>query len=148
VSFFSNLHQLSFFHSCCYQSQQHDAYADGVWIFQPLSSHVNIDLEWSFLTNNIPFSSGEVWLKDVTQGTDLFNMKIGASTPNPRSYSFQMDLDPTHFYEWEMYSQATSSDDKTGINLRASFSVPEPTTILLLGPGLISLIWLKRKFQS
>jgi hypothetical protein len=125
-----------------------DAYADGVWIFQPLSSHVNIDLEWSFLTNNIPFSSGEVWLKDVTQGTDLFNMKIGASTPNPRSYSFQMDLDPTHFYEWEMYSQATSSDDKTGINLRASFSVPEPTTILLLGPGLISLIWLKRKFQS
>ncbi len=123
-----------------------DAFANAV--------QLNIDLAWSFLDNrSTGYSFGEIWLRDITLGTDLLYLKADGQSiytdllTLAGHYSLQLNVDPFHLYTLRMFSQADSGDDTIGYNMAASFSasVPEPSTIFLLGAGLSSLAWFGRR---
>lgn len=131
-----------------------DAFANAIWNFQPSSSQLNIDLAWSFLDNrSTGYSFGEIWLRDLTLGTDLLYLKADGQSiytdllTLAGHYSLQLNVDPLHLYTLRMFSQADSGSDTIGYNIAASFSasVPEPSTILLLGAGLSCLAWFGRR---
>lgn len=55
------------------------------------------------------------------------------------------NVDPTHEYELRMYSYTESAGDIILASAKASIQVPEPSTIFLLGFGLVYLAAFGRK---
>lgn len=127
------------------------AYADSTWVFKTPSNQVNIDFDWSYSQQrSLCYAFGEIWLEDLTAGTELFYLKAGppGGITLDGHYTLDLDLDPTHLYSLRTYSQATSGDDSIGYDINAAFSVPEPSTILLMGAGIVGLAFARKKLKK
>ena len=114
-----------------------DTFAESSWTFQTPSNSVIFDFNWTYLTGRI-FTFSEVWLTDLTTGTDMYYFKT--TYLSEHNLWLEMNLDPTHIYNLKMYSMAESADDYTGSHLSLSVNVPEPHINFLLVTGFILLL--------
>jgi len=136
-----------------YASYGNDAFAEATWLFKPLGASVQIVFDE--LYRLYWFEIGKVWLTDLTTGTEILygqlescgihGSLLGSETCG---HVFDLKLDTTHKYSLKMYAEAESADDSPAVKMTASMSVLEPTTMLLLGFGLISLAGLKKRFMA
>lgn len=119
--------------------------------FDPAVTITNILLpsDWGFISNEAPPASGRYhnfidWMSllpgepiagaDIAPGTSLNGFSF-TSDVRLASLSFDVYLtDPNPPYDPNLYSGNTAS-------------VPEPSTILLLGSGLAGLVGLRKRFE-
>ena len=88
----------------------------------------------------------DVTLTDLTSGDSL---DLGAPDYSPGSASFLMVFDPSHTYIISTWARGSAGgfDGRELLSLLLE-SVPEPTTMILLGSGLIGLVGFRRRFKK
>jgi hypothetical protein len=150
-TFDTSVESLSYTYGGIARGNPNAAYADATWVFSTPGNQVSMDFDWSYLgERSKAYAFGEIWLVDLRAGTELFYLK-----PSPSSdwgtldghYTLDLDLDPTHLYSLEMFSQATSADDNIGYHINATINVPEPSTLFLLGVGIFGLLFVGKRLK-
>jgi hypothetical protein len=127
-----------------------NAYTDATWTFRPVTGHTtNIEFIWSNSPGSRPgFGFSWIHINDLSDGTDLFHLLADysyISCPGcVGNYQLSLDLDPTHIYSMELFSQANAHDDSAEWNTTAVFRVPEPSTSILLCAGIVLFLFARK----
>lgn len=91
-------------------------------------------------------------LLDLTTGLYLYNYTTNGYLTSWNGFSlvYGLYIETDHTYQLHMYAESTSGDSPAESWLNVNISAlpspaPEPTSILLIGAGLLSYIGIKRK---
>jgi hypothetical protein len=131
------------------------AYAQSVSIFKPVS--IGEITPITFVdTSNWGHTFAWAWIKDLTTNQEIFSMYPDGE-PDWEDYSYNFiqrfsysDWALNHEYQLTMYVWGGDSEmvGDGGMFTDLSFvTVPEPTTILLLGIGIVGLAGVRRKLS-
>ncbi|MGA2331551.1 MAG: PEP-CTERM sorting domain-containing protein [Syntrophales bacterium] len=132
--------------------------------FRPLNNFNTLDFSWSNSGSRWYLVSGS--LVDLTDNVVIWNVLAGmwilAGTPPggvedfkaeygfaavvPINYAFESD----HVYSMDLFAWSNANWDGTTVSFGFPdlVTAPEPTTMLLLGLGLVGLAGLRRKFKQ
>lgn len=125
-----------------------DEFAKGIAFSEVLFNPVGASL--INVLANVQYSGTDAWpsiqLIDNTAGQTL--LSLGKSQNMNATYSFSFPVDPSHLYFLKSRVEGTFADTGyASVNLNL-VSTPEPTTMLLLGLGLVGLTAVRRKFKE
>jgi hypothetical protein len=131
------------------------ASAEAEWRFRPLSDSLALDLSYSqFILWPVqaPVTGVAITLMDATSSANLLNIFQHSSLPLPSSQVHQIynfTVDPTHEYELVMSAVLVGLHDADHgwQSITAGISVPEPSTVILLGCGIIGLVLCRRRLR-
>jgi PEP-CTERM motif len=126
------------------------ASAEGEWRFRPLSDSLALDLSYSYRDNYLQTGSGvAITLMDTTSSANLLNIFQNADLP-PAHQIYNFTVDPTREYELVMSAELVRLHDADHgwQSITADISVPEPSTVILLGCGVIGLVAIRRRFKQ
>jgi hypothetical protein len=128
-----------------------NAFAEATWTFKPLYSDLNLVI--SGVASQRAFWEGRVSLIDLTTDKEVLNIIYGSLYAGPGNRDITFDeiiaFDLNHMYSFKLFAGSDSADDSNYISLGAKYSVPEPSTMLLIGTGLVVLVGIsRRKFRA
>jgi hypothetical protein len=105
---------------------------------------VSLSLLTSGGLGDASFGDNYVRLTDLTDGLVLldFHGNIVPVFRNDLADSFTFQLDPTKTYRLEVGATVDTND---GASARVDFNVPEPSSFVLLAPGLAALLIVQKK---
>lgn len=141
-----------------------DASAEASWTFETSGNNLSVDfgIDLGYACRQ------DMWLTDLTDGTELFHGYSSPGAPNfsvnlmgqdvfvdlgSQVFSFNILVDPTHDYAITMYARAYPGGNaisKGEMIVDVSCSVPEPATILLIGTMLFGIAGcrIRKKFKK
>jgi hypothetical protein len=125
-------------------NSENDACAQGIWTFQTAENNLSV----AFLYNPGPYSTLNVWLTDLTTGSELLYGDLSLPGEN---LDTTILTDINHVYELKMYIKAESAGDVDSASLDAnlySTPVPEPETFALLFLSIIGGVAAKFKYSK
>lgn len=106
--------------------------------FSPLVSTMLVSAEWSGL-----FWEGEANLIDLTSGSTLYSR---LPQKQPGTEDIIISFDPSHIYSMNAVTSMNWNSSEY-VSLRIQ-SIPEPSTLLLLGAGIVGIVGFRRKFRK
>ncbi|PKN81008.1 MAG: hypothetical protein CVU51_14545 [Deltaproteobacteria bacterium HGW-Deltaproteobacteria-1] len=122
------------------------AFATAEWTFRPVNAVNQLVIDF----DKYIWESGSAYLKDLTSGTVLLDFSVAPL----QFWSDNLIID-NNFMTDHTYRLAFSANDESysdgglaRIQVLDMTAVPEPSSILLLGFGLIGLAGIRRKFKS
>ena len=126
-----------------------DAYASADWLFRPLAPMDHLTI---FAGGDSFFGSGDAFLRDVTDSTDIWSVNWVPNEPQPLEdlivYSFQTN----HVYQLHFSVSMGSTSSYGGLSAIYTNDlipiVPEPVTLIYLALGLMAVAWVRRKLHK
>jgi hypothetical protein len=134
----------------CFDHLVLHTYAEGSSVFRPTNGFLEVNLATSLSYNYWNSEQGfAVKLTDLSNSNNLFSLSVPYSY-YVNSYEYEFNVDPTHNYEFTISGWSNSFDGKyIDIDINTTIkSVPEPSTMLLLGLGLIGVAGIRRKYKG